>query len=93
MLETITAAEAKNEIQNLIDETAESHRPILITADKHNAVLLAEADWNALQETLYLLSVPKMRESIVHEMNAPDEDFLSEKDFLSEIESDEEEAN
>jgi len=93
MLETITAIEAKNEIQNLIDETAESHRPILITADKHNAVLLSEEDWNALQETLYLLSIPKMRESIVKEMNAPDEDFLSEEEFTAEIESDGEKEN
>ena len=93
MLETVTANEAKNEIQNLIDETAESHRPILITAERHNAVLLSEADWNALQETLHLLSIPKMRESIVAEMNSPDEDFLSEKEFLAELQSGEDEQN
>ena len=93
MFETVTANEAKNEIQNLIDETAESHRPILITAERHNAVLLSEADWNALQETLHLLSIPKMRESIVAEMNSPDEDFLSEKEFLAELQSGEDEQN
>ncbi len=91
MFETITAIEAKNEIQNLIDGTAESHRPILITADKHNAVLLSEADWNAIQETLYLLSIPKLRESIVEEMNAPDGNFLSEDEFLAAVESGEDE--
>jgi len=93
MFETITAAEAKNEIQNLIDETAASHRPILITAERHNAVLLSEEDWNALQETLRLLSIPTMRESIVKEMNAPDEDFLSEDEFLAELKTDEDEQN
>jgi len=93
MFETITAAEAKNEIQNLIDETAASHRPILITAERHNAVLLSEEDWNALQETLRLLSIPTMRESIVAEMNAPDEDFLSEDEFLAELKTDEGEQN
>ncbi|CAN5634242.1 hypothetical protein BH24ACI1_BH24ACI1_05820 [soil metagenome] len=93
MFETITAAEAKNEIQNLIDETAASHRPILITAERHNAVLLSEEDWNALQETLRLLSIPTMRESIVKEMNAPDEDFLSEDEFLAELKTDEGEQN
>ncbi len=87
MFETITAAEAKNEIQNLIDETAASHRPILITAERHNAILLSEEDWNALQETLHLLSIPTMRESIVAEMNAPDEDFLSEDEFLAGLET------
>jgi len=93
MLETITAKEAKNDIQNLINETAESHRPILITTEGNNAVLLSEEDWNALQETLYLLSIPKMRESIVEQMNQPDEDFLSEEEFSAELEKSEDEQN
>ncbi|MCY7376737.1 MAG: type II toxin-antitoxin system Phd/YefM family antitoxin [Pyrinomonadaceae bacterium] len=93
MFETVTATEAKNEIQNLIDATAETHRPILITAERHNAVLLSEEDWNALQETLYLLSTPQMRESIVENMNAPDEDFLSETEFLTELAKDKGETN
>ena len=89
MFETVTATEAKNEIQNLIDETAASHRPILITAERHNAVLLSEEDWNAVQETLHLLSIPGMRESIAAEMSASDEDFLSEEDFAAELQKDE----
>ncbi len=93
MLETITAAEAKDAIQTLIDETAESHRPILITTESKNAVLLAEEDWNALQETLYLVSIPKMRESIIETMNQPDEEFLTEEDFLAELEKSGENRN
>ncbi len=93
MLETITAAEAKDDIQNLINETAESHRPILITNEGNNAVLLSEADWNALQETLHLLSISGMRESIVEQMNQPDEDFLSEEEFSAELEKSEDEQN
>ena len=88
MFETVTATEAVNNIQNLIDETAETHRPILITAERHNAVLLSEEDWNALQETLYIISIPQMRESIVENINAPDEDFLSEGEFLKELAED-----
>ena len=86
MFETVTANQAKDDIQNLIDETAESHRPILITAERHNAVLLSEQDWNAFQEIIHLLSIPKMRESIVAGINAPAEEFLSEEGFLAEIE-------
>ena len=93
MLEIVTAAEARDEIQNLIDETAESHRPILITTESNNAVLLSEEDWNALQETLHLLSISGMRESIVKQMNEPDEDFLSEEEFLAELEKSEDEQN
>jgi len=85
MPEIISAAQAENKIQILIDETAESRRPILITADKHNAVLLSEADWNALQETVKLLSIPGMRQSIVENLNATDGDFLSEEAFFAEL--------
>jgi prevent-host-death family protein len=68
MPDIITAAQAQNKIQSLIDETARSHRPILITADNHNAVLLSEEDWNALQETVHLLSISGMRESIIENL-------------------------
>jgi len=86
MQETISASQAKDKIQSLIDETAESHRPILITAEPHNAVLLSEEDWKALQETLHLLSVTGMRESIVAGLKAQNDELLSEEEFLSELE-------
>jgi prevent-host-death family protein len=86
MQETISASQAKNKIQSLIDKTAESHRPILITAEPHNAVLLSEEDWKALQETIHLLSISGMRESIVETLNAPNSEFLSEEDFFAELE-------
>lgn len=86
MQEIVTASQAKERMQSLIDETAESHRPILITAEPHNAVLVSEADWKALQETLHLLSVTGMRESIVEGLRARNDEFLSEEKFLSELE-------
>lgn len=88
MLDVISATQAQNKIQNLIEETAQSHRPILITTENNNAVLLSEEDWNALQETLNLLSISGMRDSIIEEMNKPNSDFLSEEEFLSKIEKD-----
>ncbi len=86
MQETISASQAKDKIQSLIDETAESHRPILITAEPHNAVLLSEEDWKALQETIHLLSISGMRESIVEGLNSSNNEFLSEEDFFAELE-------
>ena len=56
--------EAQNNLQSLINEAATSHQPIIITGDGPNGVLLSEEDWSSIQETLYLLSVPGMRESI-----------------------------
>ncbi len=60
----LKATDARADLYNLIDETANSHQPIIITGKRNNAVLISESDWNAVNETLYLLSVPGMRESI-----------------------------
>ncbi len=63
-MQTLTASEARANLYRLIDETAESHEPIVISGKRSNAVLLAAEDWSAIQETLFLLAVPGMRESI-----------------------------
>lgn len=60
----INATEARAKLYSLIDEAASSHQPIVITGKRANAVLVSEEDWNAISETLFLLSVPGMRESI-----------------------------
>jgi prevent-host-death family protein len=59
-----TASEARANLYRLIDQTAESHEPIHISGKRQGAVLVSESDWKAIQETLFLLSVPGMRESI-----------------------------
>lgn len=63
-MSTLSATEARANLYRIIDEAAESHEPVLITSKRNNAVLLSEGDWESIQETLYLLSIPKMRESI-----------------------------
>jgi len=60
----LNATEARSKLYSLIDEAAESHQPIIITGKRGNAVLVSEDDWNAIAETLHLLSVPGIRESI-----------------------------
>lgn len=70
-MSAVTASEARANLYRLMDEVAESHDPLLITGKRGNAVLLSEADWNAIQETLHLLSIPGMRESIREGMNTP----------------------
>ena len=64
LMTTLTASEARAKLYRLMDQAAESHQPILISGKRSNAVLLSEEDWAAIQETLFLLSVPGMRESI-----------------------------
>jgi prevent-host-death family protein len=65
------ASAARAKLYRLIDEAALSHEPVLISGKRCNAVLLSEDDWRAVQETLYLLSIPGMRESIVEGMKTP----------------------
>lgn len=60
----LNATEARSKLYSLIDETTSTHKPILIKGKRGNAVLLSESDWNVITETLHLLSVPGMRESV-----------------------------
>jgi prevent-host-death family protein len=68
---TLTVSEARAKLYKLLDETASSHEPIQITGKRNNAVMIGEDDWRAIQETLYLLSIPKMRESIRKGLKTP----------------------
>ena len=68
MMPTLNVTEARARLYQLIDDTTANHEPVIITGKRGNAVLLAEEDWNAMNETLHLLSVPGMRESIVEGM-------------------------
>ena len=78
---TLNATEARANLYKLIDDTAANHEPVIITGKRGNAVLLAEDDWNAINETLYLLSVPGMRESIIDGMQEALDDCANELDW------------
>ena len=77
-MNAMNASDAREKFYQLLDETASAHEPVLITGPRSNAVLIGEEDWNAIQETLYLLSIPGMRESIRKGLNASVEDSRKE---------------
>ncbi len=70
-MKIFTASEARANLHRLMDQAAESHQPITISGKRHDVVLLAVEDWKAIQETLCLLSVPGMRESVKEGMAGP----------------------
>lgn len=70
-MNTLTASEARANLYRLIDQAVESHEPIVISGKRNSAVLISAEDWSAIQETLYLLAVPGMRESIKAGMSEP----------------------
>lgn len=82
-METYNASNARSNLYRLIDRINETSVPVLITGKKSNAVLISEDDWRAIQETIYLTSIPGMTEKIRHSMTAPREEFtpLDEVDW------------
>jgi len=80
-MQIYNATEARSSLYKLIDQTASSHDPIIITGKRHNAVLLSEEDWSAINETLHLLSTPGMRESIREGMNTDISECSDELDW------------
>ncbi len=78
---TLTVTEARAQLYRLLDEVAASHKPVLITGKRTNAVLISEEDWRAIEETMYLLSIPGMRESIVEGLKAPVEEYHDEVEW------------
>ncbi|HAH20234.1 MAG: antitoxin [Omnitrophica WOR_2 bacterium GWF2_43_52] len=68
---TLTATQARSRLYKLLDVITASHEPVQITGKRHNAVLISEEDWRAINETLYLLSIPGMRASIQKGLKEP----------------------
>ena len=77
----LNASEARANLYRLIDQTNESHEPVTISGKRNNAVLVSEDDWKALQETLYLVSIPGMRDSILEGMKEPLSSSATELDW------------
>ncbi len=75
MTRIIPVSQARANIYSLMDETSQTHEPILITGKRGNVVMLSQEDWNAIEETLYLNSIPGMTSSIIDAMNVPDSEF------------------
>lgn len=80
-MKTVTASEARSNLYKLIDETAVTSEPVQITGKRADAVLVSMDDWQAMQETLHLLSIPGMRESIRKGMKTPVQECLESLDW------------
>ncbi len=81
VMDSTSATKARASLYKLIDEVGESERPVLITGKRKNAVLISEESWNAIQETLYLVSIPGMRDSIREGLATPVEDCSDEVEW------------
>lgn len=77
----VTASEARANLYRLIDESAASHHPVFIKGKRNTAVLVSAEDWASIQETLFLTSIPGMRQSILEGMNTPVDECKQELDW------------
>jgi len=78
---SISATDARKSLYKLVDEVSESHEPVQITGKRSNAVLIGEDDWRAVQETLFLVSIPGMRESVLEGMATPSSELEDKLDW------------
>ena len=78
---TLNVTEARSKLYKLIDETLNTHQPITITGKRGNAVLISEDDWKSVEETLFLLSIPGMRDSIREGMSESISDLDTQVDW------------
>lgn len=80
-MKTISVTNARSNLYQLVDEASDIHEPIQITGKRSNAILISEDDWRAIQETLYLLSIPGMRESIREGLKMPIDECSEELEW------------
>ncbi|MEM9165102.1 MAG: type II toxin-antitoxin system Phd/YefM family antitoxin [Cyanobacteria bacterium P01_F01_bin.4] len=80
-MDLFTVREARNNLYRLIDEVAEHHKPIVISGKRNDAILISKEDWDAIQETIYLSSIPGMTESIQKAAAEPVEDCVALEDL------------
>ena len=78
---TLSVSEARAKLYGLVDEVAAAHKPVIIKGKRASVVLVSEEDWDAIQETLYLLSIPGMKESIKQGMETPADECSEELDW------------
>ena len=80
-MEIYSTSQARDNLYKLVDYAASSHEPIYIVGKRNKVVMLSEEDFNAMQETLYLLSIPGMKESIIQSSKEPIENFTEKLDL------------
>lgn len=80
-MDSINITNARQNLYNLAEQAVESSKPVRITSKAGDVVLVSAADWEAIEETLYLHSIPGLAESIMESAKEPLEDGISEEDF------------
>ena len=79
---TLTITNFRRNIYSLIENTVKFNEPVNITTKEGNAVMISEDEYNGLIETLYLTSIPGMREKLTEGLDTPLDETVSEEEVL-----------
>jgi prevent-host-death family protein len=80
-MEIYTTSQARNDLFKLVDTTNQTHQPVYIVGKRNKAVLISEEDYRAMLETLNIMSVPGLKESIIEMHNQPLEEYSEDIDL------------
>lgn len=80
-MSSVNVTNARKDLYKLVQKVNLTHEPVEITGKDSNAILVGEDDWKSIQETLYLTSIPGMRESIIEGMNTPIDELSDTLDW------------
>lgn len=70
----------RKDIYNLLEQTIKYNEPINISTKNGNAVILSEEDYNSIMETLYIMSVPNLKDEIIKRANDDNEEYVDESE-------------
>ena len=76
-----TTTEARSKLFQIVNETNQTHQPIFIKGKKGNAVIMSEEDYEGMQETMYLYSIPGLVERIKEASDSPETEWISDEEF------------
>ena len=80
-MQTVNVIDARAKLAELVEQVSMSHQPLVITGKRNRAVLVCEEDWNALNESLHLMSMAGLRESLRKGIETPLKDCSRELDW------------
>lgn len=79
-MEIFNATTARKNFFKLMDSAVKTHEPIIVTGKSGNVVVMSEEDYRSIQETLYLTSIPGMREKIIKGLETPVDELVEDTD-------------
>ena len=80
-MDSLSLPEATQNLDNLINKITQNHQPVMIKGSQNDVIVVSKEDWSAIQETIYLNSIPGYIDSIHESINSSREEWVNAKDL------------